>query len=165
MKTKIIAAALIMLPATAFADFSVDSLAKICNQEALQLSNCDAIESSTQVVFTAGQMRKVSKRIDDSTGSWGDSIFEGEVDSNFAAFKYTARKMQMRSDSSLLGYLVRFSYKGWETSCQGDDYDRAKPETYRKCEKGRIYQTIVISADLQQYDILREAALILPKKD
>jgi hypothetical protein len=142
------------------------ALAKTCGQKNLALSTCKTISSTTSAPLDAAQTKKVEDVINQSTESWGDSIYEGEVDGNEEGLKYVATKLVKKSDGSLLGYKVRFSFVGWETSCaekKGYDRANAKGVALLGCKMGRIYQTIVVGTDLSpnDYDIIADAELIL----
>ncbi len=140
------------------------SLAKICNQKTLALSSCKTITSRASAALSDPQKKKLEDLISQSTGSWGDSIYEGDVDGNEEKLEYVTTKLTKKSTGALLGYKVRFSFLGWETSCASNpSYDRAKPETLSGCKMGRIYQTLLVQADLKDYEVLADAELILDR--
>jgi hypothetical protein len=144
---------------------SSTSLAKICNQKTLALSSCKTISSRASAALSASQKKKLEGLISQSTDSWGDSIYEGDVDGNEDHLEYVATALTKKSNGALLGYKVRFSFLGWETSCSSNaNYDRAKPETLTGCEMGRIYQTLLVQTDLKDYEVLADAELILDRK-
>src|ERR1035437_5571076 len=130
-------------------ELSVEMLAKICHQKTLRLSVCKTVRTTAPIKLTKRMANKIENTIESSTGSWGDSIYEGEVDGNETDLKYSTRRLIEKQTGPLLGYKVRFSYEGWETSCAKDDYDRTKPETFKDCKKGRIFQTILVTPDLK----------------
>lgn len=145
-------------------ELTADTLAKICHQKTLRLSVCKTVRTSAPIDLTKRMANKIENTIESSTDSWGDSIYEGEVDGIEADLQYSTRRLIEKRTGNLLGYKVRFSYEGWETSCEKDDYDRTKPETFKSCKRGRIFQTILVSPDLKDYDVLSDADLILDKE-
>lgn len=135
-----------------------DALRRKCSEDKfgnMELSQCDAVRL-TEVSLNSQQMKLINKAIDEEADSWGDTILEGDVDTNFDDLKIEAlQSIRNVKNNSLAGYSVRFSYLGWETSCVKDDsYDRTKPDTFSECKKGRIRAVIFVSSDLKDSEVL-----------
>ena len=78
---------------------------------------------------------------------WADTILEGD----YAAEGYTRldRVEEIYKHNILIGYLIKYSEKAWDTSdCS---YDGIRDSTLVGCTPGRIVESSYVSADLKDY--------------
>ncbi|MGZ3772154.1 MAG: hypothetical protein ACXVCY_05735 [Pseudobdellovibrionaceae bacterium] len=144
--------------------FFSDALAAQCGQKTFDLNTCTTIKFSYPVRLQKQQASKVVEFIEYAARSWGDTIYEGDVDGNETGLRYSVQVMASKTNNQIIGYLITFSYEGWETSCVGDDYDRTKPQTFAKCKRGRIMQKIVVTPEFTDFESVSDATLVLKRR-
>lgn len=93
-------------------------------------------------------LKKALTRIAKSQAQvWADTILEGD----FVAEGYTRldRVEEIYKHNILIGYLIKYSEKAWDTSdCS---YDGIRDSTLVGCAGGRIVESSYVSADLKDY--------------
>ena len=93
-------------------------------------------------------LKKALTRIAKSQAQvWADTILEGD----YVAEGYTRldRVEEMYKHNILIGYLIKYSEKAWDTSdCS---YDGIRDSTLVGCAGGRIVESSYISVDLKDY--------------
>lgn len=80
---------------------------------------------------------------------WGDTILEGDyvADGKTRLDQVTV----LYKNNKLIGYLVRYSEKAWDTSSIGCAYDGIHDETLAGCAQGRIIESTYVSPDSKDY--------------
>jgi hypothetical protein len=93
-------------------------------------------------------LKKALTRIAKSQAQvWADTILEGD----YVAEGYTRldRVEEMYKHNILIGYLIKYSEKAWDTSdCS---YDGIRDSTLVGCVGGRIVESSYVSVDLKHY--------------
>ena len=93
-------------------------------------------------------LKKALTRIAKSQAQvWADTILEGD----YVAEGYTRldRIEEIYKHNILIGYLIKYSEKAWDTSdCS---YDGIRDSTLAECTPGRIVESSFVSADLKDY--------------
>lgn len=93
------------------------------------------------------EMQILKRVAHDQAQVWGDTILEGD----YVAAGHTRldRVDRVYKKDQLIGYLIKYSEKAWETSnCQ---YDGVRPSTLLGCLSGRIEESSYVSQDFRTY--------------
>jgi hypothetical protein len=144
---------------------AMQSIRNLCpenNSGDIVLQKCTNV-NLISVNLDSKTMKSVYDAIDTQSGIWGDTILEGDVDTNYEDLQIESIQLINNiNDSTILGYSVKYSYLGWETSCAlNDKYDRTKPSTYTKCKKGRIREIFFLDQSLKDSETLVNPDLFL----
>lgn len=78
---------------------------------------------------------------------WGDTILEGDYEA--AGNTRLDRVVNLYKNRKLVGYLITYSEKAWDTStCR---YDGINESTLKDCKTGRIVESSYVSLDFKDY--------------
>lgn len=80
---------------------------------------------------------------------WGDTILEGDyvADGKTRLDQITS----LYKNDKLIGYLIRYSEKAWNTSSKDCQYHSSENENLEGCIQGRIIESAYVSLNLKDY--------------